>query len=511
MEGATKWDPRCSRTADKLCYFCVCMKLLKDHANSTASVASFIQAELFHAQLRIQELEAEQQSFQKEVKHLLKKLEEKTTSWLRREHQKMNAVLNDLKNDLSNQRKKYQTMEIISSELVNEMADVKLSEKQFKKDYEEEKKGRELMEEVCKELARKSAEEKAMLEAMKMESIKIWEEVEEERKMLQIAEVWPEERVQMKLTDATLALEDKYCEMNKLIADFEAFLMSGSATLDVRELRKAELFIQAAKSVNIEDIKEFSYMPSKPSDVYSILEEVKQLEADKRMVEQCSKYSPVSGVSTIQTEQTASSVAKQCNSQHLLNYSNGSIANNSQFEEYAKAWESHSEEEVSSYSLEGSNTTVNGIKIREGNCKNAWQSAREWKETIRNDSLNTQMSGFCSAEQSSHNIPFTAALLGSSSLSNSRRSKITFDDGRDWRSSNDTISSLKRTSPKRKLCEGRPRLLRDLANPHVTRGMKGWIEWPRQIQKNSLKKAKLLQVSLESQKAHLRSFFERKT
>ena len=36
-------------------------------------------------------------------------------------------------------------------------------------------------------------------------------------------------------------------------------------------------------------------------------------------------------------------------------------------------------------------------------------------------------------------------------------------------------------------------------NPHITRGMKGCIEWPRGAQKNSLK-AKLMEARMESQK-----------
>ncbi|KAF2304967.1 hypothetical protein GH714_000772 [Hevea brasiliensis] len=97
---------------------------------------------------------------------------------------------------------------------------------------------RELMEEVCKELAHKIAEDKAIVETLKMESINIREQVEEERKMLQIAEAWCEERVHMKMADAKLALDDKYCQMNKFIADLEAFLRSRGGTLDVGELRK---------------------------------------------------------------------------------------------------------------------------------------------------------------------------------------------------------------------------------------------------------------------------------
>ncbi|KAJ0045701.1 hypothetical protein Pint_04151 [Pistacia integerrima] len=43
----------------------------------------------------------------------------------------------------------------------------------------------------------------------------------------------------------------------------------------------------------------------------------------------------------------------------------------------------------------------------------------------------------------------------------------------------------------------------DSGNPHITRGIKGCIEWPRGSQKTSLK-AKLLEARIESQKLQLR-------
>ncbi|KAK1563644.1 hypothetical protein Q3G72_030570 [Acer saccharum] len=45
--------------------------------------------------------------------------------------------------------------------------------------------------------------------------------------------------------------------------------------------------------------------------------------------------------------------------------------------------------------------------------------------------------------------------------------------------------------------------LPESGNPHITRGMKGCIEWPQGAQKNSLK-AKLMEARMESQKVQLR-------
>ncbi|CBI23249.3 unnamed protein product, partial [Vitis vinifera] len=319
LERATKWDSGYSRSSDEFGHFYSQMKLHEDGQLSTVSVVSTLQAELLQARTRIHELEAERHSFKKKLEHFLKKVNEDRTSWQSREQQKIRGIIDDLKDKLNIERKNRQRMEILNSKLVNELADAKLSMKEFMQEYEKERKGRELMEEVCNELAKEIGEDKAEVESFKREYVKIREEVEEERKMLQMAEVWREERVQMKLVDAKLTLENKYCQMNKLVADLETFLSSRSATLDVMELRHAELIRQAVNSVKIQDIKEFSYAPPKTDDIFSIFEELKNGEANGREIEPCTNYNPPTHASKIQngnpeqskqTKQNASSVSK---------------------------------------------------------------------------------------------------------------------------------------------------------------------------------------------------------
>ncbi|KAA8543596.1 hypothetical protein F0562_021658 [Nyssa sinensis] len=94
--------------------------------------------------------------------------------------------------------------------------------------------------------------------------MKFREEVEEERRMLQMAEVWREERVQMKLVDAKVTLEEKYSQMNKLVADLETFLSSRSATPapDAEEMKKAEFLRQAAALAFVKAQKTKAYFKS---------------------------------------------------------------------------------------------------------------------------------------------------------------------------------------------------------------------------------------------------------
>lgn len=78
--------------------------------------------------------------------------------------------------------------------------------KKLTKELMAEKKERETLEKVCEELAAELTSSKTDMSRLKMD-------MEEERKMLRVAEVLREERVQMKLSDAKIMLEEKISEL----------------------------------------------------------------------------------------------------------------------------------------------------------------------------------------------------------------------------------------------------------------------------------------------------------
>ncbi|KAL2516661.1 Protein BRANCHLESS TRICHOME [Abeliophyllum distichum] len=98
------------------------------------------------------------------------------------------AKIIELKAELECERQKSKKVESLNKRLAKEL---------FK-----EKKGRESLERICKKLS----VDKAKADRMK-------KEMEEERKMLRTAEVIREERVQMKLAEAKLLLEEKMLEL----------------------------------------------------------------------------------------------------------------------------------------------------------------------------------------------------------------------------------------------------------------------------------------------------------
>ncbi|GLT62086.1 hypothetical protein SLA2020_347590 [Shorea laevis] len=511
MEGATKWDPVCLKTTDEACHIYTRMKRI-DQQVSAVSIVSALEAELELAQVHIEELETDRRSSKKKLEHFLRKVSEERAAWRSREHEKIRAFIDDVKTDLNREKKNRQRLEIVNSKLVNELAEAKLSAKRCMQDYEKERKARELIEEVCDELAKEIGEDKAEMEALKRDSMKLREEVEYERSMLQMAEVWREERVQMKLVDAKVALDQKYSQMNRLVADLETFLRSRGANPDMSDMREAELLRQAAASVNLQDVKEFTYEPPNPDDILSVFEDVNFAEGNEREIEPFVAYSPASHASKVHTvSPEVNIVANKGNMQRNLNAYNG---HNDDIEEDESGWEtvSHLEDQGSSYSPEGSAASVNK------NCRNSnvSGSGTEWEENGCGETPVTEIREVCSVPARQLKVS-SIARLWRSYPNNGENCKIISVEGpngrlSNGRKSNGSVASLDRGSRKGGLSS--PELVGqwsspESGHPHVTRGMKGCIEWPRGAVKNSLK-ARLLEARVETQKVQLRHVLNQK-
>ncbi|KAG7600111.1 hypothetical protein ISN44_As06g042410 [Arabidopsis suecica] len=523
MEGATKWDPVCLDTMDEVHQIYSNMKRIDQQVNAVSLVSS-LEAELEEAHARIEDLESEKRSHKKKLEQFLRKVSEERAAWRSREHEKVRAIIDDMKTDMNREKKTRQRLEIVNHKLVNELADSKLAVKRYMQDYEKERKARELIEEVCDELAKEIGEDKAEIEALKRESMSLREEVDDERRMLQMAEVWREERVQMKLIDAKVALEERYSQMNKLVGDLESFLRSRDIVTDVKEVREAELLRETAASVNIQEIKEFTYEPSNPDDIYAVFEEMNIGETHDREMEKSVAYSPTSHGSKVHTvSPDANLMNKKGRHSDAFTHQNGDI------EEDDSGWEtvSHLEEQGSSYSPDGSIPSVNNKNHhhRDSNASSGGTESlgKVWDETM---TPTTEISEVCSIpRRSSKKVSSIAKLWRSSGASNGDRDSnykvISMEGMNGGRVSNGRKSSSGMVSPDRVSSKGGFSPMMDLVgqwnsspesanHPHVNRGgMKGCIEWPRGAQKNSLK-SKLIEARIESQKVQLKHVLKQK-
>ncbi|KAI4306730.1 hypothetical protein L6164_029983 [Bauhinia variegata] len=102
------------------------------------------------------------------------------------------AKILDMKAELDNERKACKKLESVNRTLSRKLA--------------EERRGREALERVCLKLAKEAS-------SSKMEAAQMKKEMEEGRKMVKIAEILREERVQMKLNEAKNLYEERLAEI----------------------------------------------------------------------------------------------------------------------------------------------------------------------------------------------------------------------------------------------------------------------------------------------------------
>ncbi|CAA0833655.1 Unknown protein [Striga hermonthica] len=332
------------------------------------------------------------------------------------------------------------------------------------------KKARALIEDVCDELAKEIEEDKAEVEALKRECMSLGEEVEEERRMLQMAEVWREERMQMKLVDAKVMLEDKYSEMSGLVAGLVSLLSSSSGP-GPEKIEKAEFLIQVAKSVSMQDVRELTYEPPNLDDIFSMLGEG-----------ECSQASKIHTVSP------EVKVIVRDGVHHAYTDQIGEL-----LEEDVSEWETVSHQ-GSSYSPEGSDPSVNNRNFR---ARSVPINATEWEKEGRIVEIGEVDSARMRQIKRDSSI---SNKLWKSCPNNGDSYKIV---------SNGTVFSP---------YNGLPLSPQDLygqwsspdsGKPRVNRAMKGCIEWPRGAQKSSLK-ARFLEARMGSQKVQLRQVLKHK-
>ncbi|XP_055835936.1 uncharacterized protein At5g41620 [Solanum dulcamara] len=201
---------------------------VEEHQSTCLSLFSAMKAELDRSCVQVTKLIHEQRynNYHGEVDVLLKQFEEEKASWKLKEQDKIYAAITSIAKELKVEKKLRKQTERLNKKLGKELADMKTSLSKATKELEGEKRAREILEQVCDELARGIGEDRAEVEELKRQSVKVREEVEKEREMLQLADVLREERVQMKLSEAKYQFEEKNAVVDKLRNELEAYLRS---------------------------------------------------------------------------------------------------------------------------------------------------------------------------------------------------------------------------------------------------------------------------------------------
>ncbi|XP_020228389.1 uncharacterized protein LOC109809473 [Cajanus cajan] len=333
------------------------------------SVVSLLLSELLRAQTSLNNLKAQHKSFRKE--HLL---------WKRRQLKKNDAVIEALKDKLARERRSRERMESLNAKLAHDLAQAMLN-------YVQEKRKRQLTEQVCNQLAMQIGEDKAKLQGLQRYSIRIRQEMEQERNMFHMAELWREESIQMKLLDAKLALEDKFNQM-------------------------IHLFKQATDSCDF----------TKSNDVLSVFEEL-----EEKLI-QVEPYYP-SNNNLIDPSSTV----------HIVNLDEDYCLNNNPV-------------------LHQSTISINEAEC----CENAGDGCYKHCDSVAQQNLEGPRFGECEGR-----VATSSGMSGG--IGSTFMCKGSCESGfRQWEL----------------LGQGN---FADTVNPHITRGIKGCIEWPRGIPKINAK------------------------
>lgn len=195
-----------------------------DQPSSSMSLISALHAELERARLQVNQLIHEQRSEKNEINYLMKCFAEEKASWKNTEQLAVEAAIGSIARELEVERKLRRRLESLNAKLGKELAEIKLSFVKAVKELETEKRAREITEQVCDELARNLDDDRAEVEMLKRESVRVNEDVEKEREMLDLADKLHEERAHMKLSEAKHQFEEKNSAIGKLRKQLEAFL-----------------------------------------------------------------------------------------------------------------------------------------------------------------------------------------------------------------------------------------------------------------------------------------------
>ncbi|KAK1282097.1 Uncharacterized protein QJS10_CPB22g00441 [Acorus calamus] len=207
---------------------------LEEQHSSSMSLVSSLLTELEHARLQINQLIEEQKSYRNEINYLMRRFTEEKVAWRDEEQSKIRIAVQSVVEELEVEKKLRRKTERLNQKLGLELSELKVSLLKANKELKDERRSRDLVEQVCDDLVRGMGEDKAEVDKLKRESVKAKEELEKEREMLQLADVWREERVQMKLSEAKFQLEEKNAAVDRLRDELEVFLQTNSGEIDER-------------------------------------------------------------------------------------------------------------------------------------------------------------------------------------------------------------------------------------------------------------------------------------
>ncbi|CAN6443885.1 unnamed protein product [Victoria cruziana] len=196
---------------------------LEEQQATNASIIKTLKIERDHARAQVQELIQVQQDDRQEIDDLMKQYTEEKLMRKSREHERIKAAVQSVREELDNERSLRKRSEGLHRKLARDVSDVKLALSKAVKELDKERKARLILEDLCDEFAKGIGDYEQEVRNLKEKHEKESTE-RDDRFILHIAEAWLDERVQMKLADANHDSDEKSMMVDRLHLEIEAFL-----------------------------------------------------------------------------------------------------------------------------------------------------------------------------------------------------------------------------------------------------------------------------------------------
>ncbi|KAK7338002.1 hypothetical protein VNO77_18597 [Canavalia gladiata] len=240
-------NPKTSRELLKVLHRIWCLE--EQHASNISAVKA-LKMELDLSRAQVKELLQEKQLNKQEMDNLMKQIMEDKLVRKNKEHDKIKAAIQSVKEEIENERRLRKHSESLHRRLARELCEVKSSFCGSLRDLERERKARILLENLCDDFAKGIRDYEHEVRCL-MHNAERGEVKGDslDKLILHLSEAWLDEREQMKLVQAGSDLPEIDSIVDKLGVDIETFLRAkrsvnltrygSSSTKEVKEMRRS--------------------------------------------------------------------------------------------------------------------------------------------------------------------------------------------------------------------------------------------------------------------------------
>ncbi|KAJ4770115.1 intracellular protein transporter USO1-like protein [Rhynchospora pubera] len=213
---------------------------LEEQQESHVSIIKSLKTELQQAHMRVKELEG-----------LFKHVSDEKLVKKSREKEKLKEAVQSLQVELLEERRVRKHSEHLHKKLGKDLNELKGAFLKAVKDLDKEKRANSLLEDLCDEFAKGIRDYEEEVRLLKQGNDYKDESHKFDRLILQVAEAWLDERMQLQMAEARGDLVEKTAIVERLSGEFKSFLHSRLAPNKVDNNRNGNFRRQSLESVHL--------------------------------------------------------------------------------------------------------------------------------------------------------------------------------------------------------------------------------------------------------------------